>query len=1062
MQSEITQYIAALDRIFQSGNATEHSYRPALQRLLESTLPELTVTNEPKRIACGAPDYIIMRNDIPAGYVEAKDIGTDLNNKAHKEQFDRYKSSLGNLIITDYLTFQYWKNGELSESVTLAELTDNEIKPIKKVFAAFKQLLDRFAGYEGLTVANSDDLAKHLAAKAKLLADCIERSFAGLSFNDLEDSEDSLVLELKSFRDVLIPSMSFREFADVYAQTIAYGLFSARIHDKPAQKFSRKKAAELIPASNQFLRKFFQTVAGYDIDRRIEWMTDDLADLLNHADMREILKDFGQKGHDPMLHFYETFLAEYDPALRKSRGVWYTPFEIVEFIVRIVDDLLQSEFGLEQGLATSNFLSPKEKALRQKKNNKEVKEEKVYHTVQILDPATGTGTFLAEVIRRVYERYKSQPGLWQVYVSQHLIPRLHGFEIMMAAHAVTHTKLDLTLQNTGYQPDTANRLNVYLTNSLEEAGRHVTLPGAKWLSDEINAAIDVKKEIPIMVVLGNPPYSGESQNKNKWIERLLQDYKYEPTGERLKERNAKWINDDYVKFIRFGQHLIEQNSEGILAYITNHGFLDNPTFRGMRWNLLNTFDKIYVLDLHGNTRKQEIVPDGKKDENVFDIQQGVSINIFIKTGKKEKGELAEVFHYGIFGEREKKYAFLENNTLQTIRWNRIEHKGPLYFFVPKPKKGKRVYEKGFSVTELFPLYGTGIVTKRDSLSIHLNAKDAFRAAKDIVTLEKADFYEKYALPKDVRDWQYDWAVQDIKESKLDKSLVKPIYYRPFDVRYLYYTGRSRGFVGWPVPNIMSHFLNGENVGLISIRRSRKQQMWNFAFVSDCIVSGSTAVSSLDINYVFPLYLYQESALNGKTQERTPNLNSNVIDNIGERIGLSFDPDGAPQNHNRRTAKTFTPLDVLDYIYAVLYSPDYRTRYQEFLKIDFPRIPYPESAEEFWRLAGFGCRLRRLHLMHDVEPLPSLAAYPVPGTNLVESLRYQNEKVWINATQYFDNVPLGVWEFYIGGYQPTQKWLKDRKGRTLNYDEVLHYQKIICVLKETIEIMGEIDKVLLGQ
>jgi len=678
----ISNYISELNRIYNAGNATEHTYRPALKSLLENmTSPNpskggelnagLTVTNEPKRIACGAPDYIVTRKEIPVGYVEAKDIDTDLNHKAHKPQFDRYKQSLDNLIITDYLTFQLFENGEPITSVSIAKTGKNGIEADKTQFETFIALINLFVGYQGQGIRTSMQLSKIMAAKARLMANIIENA---LNSNENADS-NSLDGQLKGFREVLIHNISNKEFADIYAQTIAYGMFAAKLNDTtpnpskggeflPIQKergaggevFTRSKAANLIPHSNPFLRELFQYIASFYLDERIRWVVDDLADLFNYVDIYAIIKEFDKTDHDPIVHFYETFLSEYDPALRKSRGVWYTPQPVVQFIVQAVDDILKQDFGISQGLADCSTIPHSafdaESSAKKKGTAGQVcNDGREYHRVQILDPATGTGTFLAEVVQNIYKRFKNQQGMWQNYATEHLLPRINGFEILMASYAMAHLKLDMMLKQTGYtSPNPSKggeyspsfgggqggRLHIYLTNSLDEARAKTEIPFAKWLTDEANAANRIKQDVPVMVVLGNPPYSGESQNSGKWIEGLISDYKKEPSGKKLQEKNSKWINDDYVKFIRFSQYFINKNGEGILAFINNHSFLDNPTFRGMRYNLLRTFDKIYILDLHGNAKKKETAPDGSKDENVFDIQQGVSINIFVKLKSKGK------------------------------------------------------------------------------------------------------------------------------------------------------------------------------------------------------------------------------------------------------------------------------------------------------------------------------------------------------------------------------------------------------------------------------------------
>ena len=422
----------------------------------------------------------------------------------------------------------------------------------------------------------------------------------------------------------------------------------------------------------------FQYVAGYDLDSRISWIVDGLADVFRATDVAEILKNFGSATHkqDPIIHFYETFLSSYDPALRKARGVWYTPEPVVNFIVRAIDDILKTEFGLLDGLANNSMTTIKV-------NVPGIKNpiEKQVHRLQFLDHATGTATFLAEFIKQIYSKFKGQEGIWSDYVEKHLIPRLNGFEILMASYAMAHLKLDLLLRETGYVPKNEQRFRIYLTNSLEEFHADTGTLFANWLSAEANEANHVKRDTPVMIVAGNPPYSGESANKGEWIMRLMEDYKKEPGGkEKLKERNPKWINDDYVKFIRYGQHFIEKNGEGILAFINPHGFLDNPTFRGKRWNLLKTYDKIYTIDLHGNSKKKETAPDGSKDENVFDIMQGVSINLFIKTGKKKSNELGKVFHYDLYGKRDFKYDFLYENSLKTIGYKKLPNIAPNYFF----------------------------------------------------------------------------------------------------------------------------------------------------------------------------------------------------------------------------------------------------------------------------------------------------------------------------------------------------------------------------------------------
>jgi len=635
----IAQYIAEINSIYKAGNATEHSYRPALKSLLEKMTMGLTVTNEPKRIACGAPDYIVTRNELPVGYIEAKDINTDLNSKANKAQFDRYKQSLDNLIITDYLTFQLFDKGEMLASVTIAKTGKKGIEADKTQFEAFAGLITPFAGYEGLSIQTSAQLSKIMAAKARLMAEVIEKALS------TGNEEGTLSGQLAAFKEVLLHDITPKEFADIYAQTITYGMFAARLN-YPSKKeesvpsgggvhegrggFSREKAAKLIPKTNPFLRQLFQNIAGFDLDERINWIVDDLVEAFRATDIETVMKAFGKhnRKNDPMIHFYEDFLSAYDPALRKSRGVWYTPQPVVNFIVRAVDEILQTDFGLPMGLADTSKI--KIKVANQKNNKREADFYEIdVHKVQILDPATGTGTFLAEAVSQIYEKFMGQSGLWQGYVEEHLLPRLNGFELLMASYAMAHLKLDWLLTETGYKSANNQRLRVYLTNSLEEYHPDTGTIFVNWLSAEANEANHIKRDTPVMCVIGNPPYSVSSANKGEWIEKLTADYKKD-----LNERNIQPLSDDYIKFIRYGQYFIEKNGSGILAYISNNSFIDGLIHRQMRKKLLETFDKIYILDLHGNSKKKEVCPDGSKDENVFDIMQGVSINIFVKTGKK--------------------------------------------------------------------------------------------------------------------------------------------------------------------------------------------------------------------------------------------------------------------------------------------------------------------------------------------------------------------------------------------------------------------------------------------
>lgn len=1044
----IQEYIAEIEKQFLTGYAREHTYRPALKQLLETMLPHLTALNEPARLSCGAPDYILVRGNIPVAFVEAKDIdNNDLaGRKEHKEQFGRYRSSLDNIAFTDYLDFHFYEKGEFVDSVRIAEVNGNRIVARKENFEKFKSLIEHFGNAVSQTITSSSKLAEIMANKARLLANVIENVLV-----KEKDEDGNLKGQMDAFKDILIHDISPKEFADVYAQTITYGMFAARLHDPTPETFSRSEAATLIPKTNPFLRQLFQYVAGYDLDGRISWIVDDLAETFRATDMQKIMSGFGKRTeqNDPMIHFYEDFLSAYDPSLRKSRGVWYTPQAVVHFIVRAVDDILQKEFGLLMGLADTSKISI-EQSVEQSHDKRYVdgkKKQKIeFHRVQILDPATGTGTFLAEVVSQIYNKFQGQAGMWQGYVDEHLLPRLNGFELLMASYAMAHLKIDWLLTETGYKPVENKRLRIFLTNSLEKYHKDTGTLFAQFLAREANGANEIKRDTPVMVVLGNPPYSGISQNNGKWISDLVDDYKY-IDHVYFKERKH-WLKDDYVKFIRLGQSFVDKNCEGVLAYINNHSFLDNPTFRGMRWNLLKSFDKIYILDLHGNSKKKEVCPDGSKDENVFDIQQGVSINIFIKTGQKPKSGFAEVFHYDVWGKRQVKYDFLAGSDLYSLDFKKVVPTVPFYFFLPKDETGRDEYEEGFRINELMPVNATGVVTMGDPFALAESAEILYDRLQNFIDTpyDAETLNRKFDLGKNYADFILK---SNLKKVSIDSIL--PIAYRPFDTQYIYFDNR---IVWRPRSKVMRHLLFDDNIGLVFSRQAITNN-WSHVQIVNTMIDNRLHYSSKGTSLCSPLYLYDSNILAGGV--RHPNLKPEIVDKIATSIGLEFEAEKSGNTDK------FAPIDLLDYIYAVLHSPVYREKYKEFLKTDFPRVPYPTSADEFRRLAGLGSELRQIHLMKHptLESMITDYLYLGEGNNIVEKVRWEPlsesvGRVWMNSSQYFDNVPLTAWEFYIGGYQPAQKWLKDRTNRVLGFTDLSHWQRIIKALVMTDEIMKKID------
>jgi predicted helicase len=1113
MSEALQQYVKGVEAAYRAGTATEHTYRSYLKNLLETLSPGIVATNEPKHIKhCGAPDFIVTRNQTPLGYLETKDLFVSLDQVERTDQMRRYLGGLANLILTDYLEFRWYVAGQHRMTARLVTVAMGGKSKGKSKAAGSaskwnidaegcKQVTDLLQGFllaQAPTVTSPKELAVRMAAIAQLIRNAISLSFKS------EAGAGSLHGQLEGFRQVLLPDLDAEQFADMYAQTICYGLFAARFNTKPGRPFAREYAAYDIPKTNPFLRKMFNYIAGPDLDERIVWAVDDLASVLAHTDMEAILRDFGRRTRqeDPVVHFYETFLAHYDSKMREARGVYYTPEPVVSYIVRSVDALLKRDFGLPMGLADAT----KVKMIDAEGHAQEM------HRLQILDPATGTGTFLHSVVDLIYETFKGNKGIWSTYVSQHLLPRMFGFELLMAPYAVAHMKLGLQLAETGYDFKGQERLGVYLTNTLEEGfgGGKLQLPFVEWLVDEATAAGSVKYTAPVMVVLGNPPYSGHSANKGEWIKDLLHgkdtmaatgakvgDY-FKVDGKELGERNPKWLNDDYVKFIRFAQWRIERTGYGILAFITNHGYLDNPTFRGMRQTLMQSFDDIYVLNLHGNSKKKERALDGTKDENVFDIQQGVAIGIFVKRKSSNGASHAATVHYAdLWGVREVfeqvgnerklvrgKYHWLAAHDVQTTEWTKVEPQAPLYLFSPQGREALAEYEQGYKLTSIFGTgnpkqdsgkrYGLGICTHNDLLHIAWSEAELINRVQQLASETIPDSVILETLPvSDSRYWNTHRERAKIRKSNWRDKLLT-VYYRPLDWRKIYYEpdlmeigrgGASREVMGQAKQSSRN----------LMVSKGYEIETFEHILVSNAIAVHHAATRK-EGNYFFPLYLYPNDTSNASPSNiismldvgdflsvsngRRPNLAPAFIADITSKLGMGFVADG----HGDLDA-TLGPEDIFAYMYAVFHSPTYRTRYAEFLKIDFPRLPLTTNAELFRALCRLGERLVALHLMEQDGATIARPRYPIQGSNVVEKVEYREAhdetvgRVYINATQYFEGVPLEVWEFHVGGYQVCQKWLKDRKGRVLDYDDVVHYQRVVTALAETIVLMERVDEAI---
>lgn len=1024
MKNLFDDYLQSISSKFAHEETSEMGYRTDFEVLLKrifETINVRRIDHDPKAKLHNKPDFIVINDDVPILYIEAKDIGVSLDKIEKSEQMTRYYGYT-NLVLSDYVEFRFYRNGiKYGEPIRIANynLRNRIITPCTENFTNLAKTLVDFTQSQKEPIRSGEHLSKIMAGKARRIRDNLRQ------FLDTESDRNIEIFKVyETIKKLLVHDLSKEAFADMYAQTLVYGLFAARHEDESQSTFSRQEARDLIPKSNPFLRDFFDHIVGPSFDKRLEYIVNELCEVFSHANVSELMREYYKtdlwgKTHsepDPVIHFYEDFLKEYDPNLRKKMGAYYTPVPIVQFIVRSVDHLLKKEFGLAGGLSDTT------------------KTAKGLHRVQILDPAVGTGTFISKVIRNIYEYLlkTGQKGRWHPYVLHDLLPRLYGFELMMTPYTIAHLKLSLAFRETGFKYFNDRRLGIYLTNSLEEGSNQqemFALGLAESIAEESREAAVIKDKTPIMVVIGNPPYSGVSSNETPYANNLVERYKVEPGGKQKLQERKHWLNDDYVKFIAMAESMIEKTGDGILAMITNNGYLDNPTFRGMRWHLAKTFDKIYVYDLHGSAKKHEVSSDGSKDENVFDIMQGVGIILAIKTGKKRKDELAEVHHADLYGTRKHKFEELA----KTPKWQKLTLDSKMFYFLPKGNKGEAEYNQGISVEELFLKNTTGIVTGIDRLSIFFSEKELEKKTQSIINA--VDPYNEFNI-RDGRKYKKEERLEELKGAANDPPT--RLSYRPFDHRYMYYTRKSECWINSPRWEIMQNYLVGENFGLLTtkyVRDQSYQHVFITKFISEVIyLSGTTATNAIN----FPLYLYN------KEGTRAPNLNEEVVSKIESVAG------------------EVTPEDVFDYVYAVLHSPNYRERYKELLKIDFPRVPYPKDKDSFNELVNLGRELRGLHLLESPKVNNFITTYPETGSDTIDKPIYRNGRVYINDTQYFGNVPESAWVFRIGGYQPAQKWLKDRKNRQLTNEEIEHYQQMIVALVETDELMKHIDTVLKQQ
>jgi hypothetical protein len=1033
------RYLLAL-RKTKIDEKTEHTDRAALQALLQAFADQggnrTTVQHEPKRVADkGAPDFKITNRGLILGYVENKTIGEHLDKVLKSDQIARYKTLSQNIILTDYLHF-IWISKDGIQRETLCHATDLEnprFRLHENRVAAVSALLQAFFSTAPEGIGRAQQLALALATRSKLLHDYLGEE---LVRQERAHKEGRLYGLFQIFRDQVFHELTLNEFADAFAQMLAYGLFLARLNSE-SDPVTLHNAREHVPGSFRLIRELvdFLTELEKGEYRDVRWVVEEVLSIVNALNLPAILEDLSfrnrkaisrkvragdQEEHrlferDPFIYFYEDYLTAYDATTRKARGVYYTPPPVVNFIVRAVDDILKQNFGISDGLA----------------NNKRV---------TVLDFACGTGTFLLEVFQRIFDNIGGpENARADLIVRKHLLKNLYGFEYLIAPYTIAHLKLSQYLRDQGHPLMDEERLQVFLTNTLEpvEPQRTLLLPA---VTAEVKAAQAVKEK-PILVITGNPPYSGHSKNKGAWITAQIANYR-EGFPELSKPAQGKWLQDDYVKFIRFAQMKIDGGvskfindrgdvqtiemegvEQGVVAIITNHSWLDNPTFKGMRKSLMATFNQIYVLDLHGNAKKKERAPDGTEDQNVFDIEQGVAISLFVKGPSLERG----VWHGEVWGKRLAKYQAVAAGTKSSIAWTPLAPGSPDWQFRPQNEVLGRQYRKYWSIPDIFSPMGDpapGFLTTQDEFAISFGRQEA--ASKVVAFLATSNEKEARQLFRlcSQDQWSFERAKKDLPSIDLDR-LILNVNYRPFDDRW---TVWDRNVAVHRRERVNKHLLN-ENIALLTTKITKDAAS---VFISSKPAAHKSS-STYDISYVFPLYLTEG--------ERRENLGSTFREYI----------DALYEHH-------YSAEEIFGYVYAVLHTQTYRVQFAEFLRIDFPRVPFPSSHDHFETLSGLGWALVQAHLLREY-PREGLATYQGKGDHTLVSARYSPEEqaIWINKSQFFKPVPQAVWEFHIGGYQVLDKYLKSRKSRTLSLDEINHIAAIADSLNFTIEQMAKIDK-----
>ncbi len=1076
----LKEYLESIKDLTPEKNELTH--RPSLYNLLDGLKKnfnkEFKIEHEPKKDKQGGqPDFRVSYQGLNIGYIENKRVGTNLSQLLKSDQILKYLELNPNLMLTDYLNFMWVgkdeKNAPLNKKeISIASLDElsKPLKPNPQTERDLIELFKSFFNHEAAPITNAKDFATHLSPRTKYLKDALikyqEKAQVSSIFNN--------------FKEYLYEELSFEDFSDALAQTLTYSLFLAKLNH-PFEKINLDNVRSSIPKNFAVIREMADFLKKLDEIEEIQWLLNEILSSINHVDMDSILKDLNDD-KDPYLHFYETFLSAYDPKLREKKGVYYTPDSVVKFIINALDSLLKMHFkdaplGLKSALDNEN--------------------------IKLLDFATGTGTFLLEAFRKALETRKTSDGGISTKEDkyQNLLKQFYGFEYLIAPYAIAHLNLSQAFKEEFKKPLKENdALQIILTNTLIQPSEIAADRGLQPIFEkELKSAQEIKKDEKILIITGNPPYSGASSNEGlfEWevratygiepefqtieiekkvkltdkIKKLLNNIQTQKQGDKSvkntnknalknlkqlhskyklqKEKNPKWLLDDYVKFMRFAQNKIESLGHGLFGFISNNAFLDNPTFRGLRRSLLECYDELYILNLHGNARKKEETPQGTKDENVFNIMQGVSINLFVKKAQTTK---QKIHYYDVYGQRAEKYAFLAQHDLNSINWLELAPREPFYLLLPLKTPLLDEYEQGFSVQDMFQVGGTGICSKKDHVVFHKDKKSLLELLKDFSILEPSELRRKYDI-KDAEGWKLGRAIENVKKNQheLEKYIVL-CQYRPFDYRWTYYTDKSCGFLARPVYDVFKHMLppppptnpkapnqTRKNVALITSRRFCQSQKSGVGFVSNKIsdLRTWTCPGMEGGDYVNPLY-------------HSPNYTENFTPKFRSFIDKHY-------NHS------FEPLEVLGYIYALLYSPNYRKRYEEFLKADYPKILFTNNKDLFRVLSLLGIELIGLHVLnkeslnYSFEKLKDAtigeSCYKEahdrnPIISKKPSYNEPEQRLYINHSAYFVGVSQEIYNYRIGGYCVLDKYLKSHKGESCDFD---HVSNIIKVIARTIEI-----------